>query len=136
MKKLYNFVIIFLVACTATMCDSFPVDINVQQSINNLSSDTIVIINSKKEFKGIDISTIICYPFSKKIFYNNTHKKQPLEPYDFPLVYESSSIVTSSGRLLIKDIINKSNWNFDKQANHEWLSFTIEETDLGIVTEW
>lgn len=113
-----------------TMCDSLPIDIEVKQSVNNITSDTIVIINSRKEFHGIDIDTIICYPSSEKIFYNNIHKKQPLEPYDIPLIYKGSCIITSSGRQLIKDIFDKKKWDFDKQKKSEWLSFTIREADL------
>jgi hypothetical protein len=131
MRKICSFAIMLsLLIYITTSCDAWSVDINVQQSIYNQTSDTIVIINSKKEFCGIDIDTIVCYPFSKKVFYNNTHKNQPLEPYNIPLIYEGSEIVISSGKLLMKDIFNDNNWVFDKQEKHEWLSFTIDETDL------
>jgi hypothetical protein len=122
--------VLFALSLVIIGCDSYPVDINVKQSIKNMSSDTITIVNSLKEFQGIDVDTIICLPNSETIFFDCTLHKQPLEPYNIPLIYEGSSIYTSSGRLLIKNIYNNSHWNFDKQKKYEWLSFTIEETDL------
>jgi hypothetical protein len=111
-------------------CDSYPIDINVKQSIRNINSDTIIIFNSLKEFKGIAVDTIICLPNTENIFFNCTLTKQPLEPYNVPLVYEGSIIYTSSGRKLVKDIFDNSNWDFIKNSKQEWLIFTITESDL------
>jgi hypothetical protein len=122
--------ILFVVLLGAIRCDSWPIDINVKQSIKNMSSDTIIIFNSLKEFKGIDMDTIICIPNSEKIFFNSTLTKQPLEPYNIPLVYEGSVIYTSSGRNLVKNIFDNNNWDFIANSKQEWLTFTITESDL------
>ena len=126
-RKIFVLFTLFLVT---TGCDSYPIDINVEQSIKNMSSDTITIFNSLKEFKGIDVDTIICLPNSETIFFNCILTKQPLEPYNIPLVYEGSVIYTSSGRNLVKNIFDKNNWVFIKNSKQEWLIFTITESDL------
>jgi hypothetical protein len=113
-----------------TGCDSYPIDINVKQSIKNMSSDTVIIFNSLKEFKGIAVDTITCLPNSENIFFDCTLTKQPLEPYNIPLVYEGSVIYTNSGRNLVKNIFDNNNWDFIKNSKQEWLIFTITESDL------
>ncbi len=129
--KFTNLLSLVFVAIILSGCDAWSIDIVVRQSIKNLSSDTIVFINSKNEFRGISIEdTIICFPYSETIFYEASLQKQPLEPYDVPLILQDVLINTSSGRILAKDIFNNNNWEFDKQKKQEWLRFVITEKDL------
>jgi hypothetical protein len=112
------------------MCDVSIGNIRIKQSIKNSTSDTIIIVNSVKQFRGVNIDTIICYPFSETIFINTLLKKQPLEPYDSPFIYEGCIVKLSSGRTLKKDIYNTANWQYYDEKNQEWLRFCITVEDL------
>ena len=112
-------------------CDTSFTDIIVRQSINNLTSDTIVVTNSKNEFRGFKIKdTIVCLPFSETIFFDAKLRKQPLEPYDMSYISQSAIVSTSSKRNLTKDIFDNNNWEFKKRKKQEWLQFSITENDL------
>jgi hypothetical protein len=130
-NKLVQLSILLILTITIEGCDAYNLNIVVRQSISNNSSDTIFLTNSKNEFRGYGIKdTIICFPFAETIFYDAKLHKQPLEPYNFPLIPQESIIKTSSGRILIKDIFDENNWQFDTQKKHEWLRFVITEDDL------
>ena len=112
-------------------CDSWNVEIVVKQSINNLSSDTIVVVDSGNEFRGISVkNTITCFPFSETLFFDAVLNKQPLEPYDMPYISQNATVYTSSKRILTKNIHDEKNWRFNKTRKQEYLKFTINEEDL------
>jgi len=130
MSKNQYFIVIFIVllyGCDAWFFDS---KIRCRQSINNLTSDTITIINSKSEIHNINIEKIICYPFSEVVFYDYTTQYQPLNVYTIPVIYEGSTIITSSNRQLIKDIFDNSKWDAIHKKGDVWIKFTITEDDL------
>ena len=130
----YKYMILFclLMPMVALVgCDASFTNIIVRQSINNLSTDTIVVTNAKNEFRDFEIEdTIICFPFSETVFFDAILRKQPLEPYNRHYISQKAIINTSSKRNLSKDIFDDNNWEFDAQKKREWLRFTITEKDL------
>ena len=122
--------LMFQLLILAIGCDSIPRYVEAKQSINNMSSDTIIIFNSLKEYRGIDVDTIICLPDSESVFFNCTLHYQPLEPYNTPIIREGSVIYTNSGRKLVKIFFDDESWDFIINSKQEWLIFTITESDL------
>jgi len=128
-KSIYVLFLIFSVS-TLTMCDMNFKMICVKQSIYNSTQDTVTVINTLTEFRGVDIEdTIICYPVSETVFFNEILKDQPLEPYDAPFI-GSGLVKVSSGKSLKKNIFNTSEWEKIFTKDSQWLKFTITEDDL------
>ncbi len=130
-NKLIKLLCLLVSMATIVSCDAWSTYITVKQSINNLSSDTIIVSNSKNEILGFKIEdTIICLPFSETIFFDTVLHKQPLEPYNSYFISRNTTVNTSSNRNLAKDILDDKNWNFIKNRKQELLIFTITESDL------
>jgi hypothetical protein len=127
-NNIYGFIMTLFIVRTLTMCDASSKMISVKQSINNLTSDTIIIINS--EFRGLGMDTIICYPFLETVFFDKFLIKQPLESYDAPFIGIGSLINVSSGKYLTKNIFEISEWERIFTKDHQWMKFTILEIDL------
>jgi len=128
--KLYLFLIIFIL--TLSGCDAcfFGCKIRWRASIENLTPDTITIINSHDEVYGVNISKIVCLPYSENIYFDISRHYEPLMDYFFSFIYEGSTISTSSGKTLKKDILDMSEWVNLSKKNDMWAKFIITEDDL------
>ncbi|GHU75161.1 hypothetical protein FACS189413_19760 [Bacteroidia bacterium] len=119
--------ILILSSCDAWFFDS---EIRWRASIENLTSDTITITNSQEEVHGVNISKIVCVPYSENTYFDILYPYEPLDDYFFSFIYEESVITTSSGRTLKKNIFDMSKWeNLSKRKDMK-AKFIITETDL------
>ena len=104
--------------------------VRCRASIENLTSDTITIINSRDEIHGVNISKIVCLPYSENIYFDILCTYEPLADYFFSFIYEGSTVSTSSSKTLEKDILDMSKWVNISKKNDMWAKFTITENDL------
>ena len=127
--KLYFFLLSILALSSCDACLS-GCKIRWRASIENLTSDTITIINSCDEVHGVNISKIVCLPYSENTYFDILYPYEPLADYFFSFIYEGSTVNTSSGKTLRKDILDMSKWVNLSKKNDLWAKFIITENDL------
>jgi hypothetical protein len=129
--KQYVYLLILLIL-TLSSCDAWLFDSKVRwrASIENLTSDTITIINSRDEVYGINIKELICLPYSENTYFDISYPYEPLTDYFFSFIYEESIVTTSSGRTLKKDIFDMSKWENLSKRKDMRAKFIITEAHL------
>ena len=126
---IYSFIISILTLSSCDMCLS-DCEVRWRASIENLTPDTITIINSRNEVHGVNISKIVCLPYSENTYFDILYPYEPLTDYFFSFIYEGSTVNTSSSKTLKKDILDMSKWVNLSKKNDMWAKFVITENDL------
>lgn len=114
-----------------TSCEKY---IEYQSIIDNRSSDTISV-----HFQGTtayiqQTDTVIVPPYTKTVYYKFTGRTIPARNRicNPQISGNETTITTSSGRRLIKDIANKNNWICETNDDNSFWNqiFSINENDL------
>ena len=127
--KLCLFLLSILTLSSCDIC-LFDCKVRWRASIENLTPDTITIINSHDEVHGVDISKIVCLPYSENVYFDILYPYEPLADYFFSFIYEGSTVYASSGKTLKKDILDMLEWVNLSKKKDMWAKFIITENDL------
>jgi hypothetical protein len=124
----YLLILSILILSSCDACSSNQV--RWRASIENSTPDTITIINSRDEVHGVNVGKIVCLPYSENVYFDISYPYEPLTDYFFSFIYKGSTINTSSGKSLKKDILDMSKWENLSKRGDMWAKFVITEDDL------
>jgi hypothetical protein len=131
MERIRLLTLLGFILALVTSCDKYS---DYQMIIDNKSSDTIRFYFEGGTAYTNGTDSIIVLPVSENFYYNEIGTMIKTKNHDCdPQISDNEfSIITSSSRLLIKNISNKENWNCEtNNKNTYWkMIFTINETDL------
>lgn len=115
-----------------TSCEKY---IEYQNIIDNRSSDTISVYFQGTTAYVQQTDTVIALPYTKTVYYQAMGRTIPTRnrTCNPQISGNETTIATSSGRKLIKDITSKQNWMCETDDNSTFWKqiFLINESDLN-----
>jgi hypothetical protein len=120
MKK--NLIVLILLLNLFGCGDAF---IPITLSIENNTTDSITVMLISKNY------IFTSSPNSKQVFYKTEARIANNFDCDPRLSLDSIEVNTISGKVLLKNMKNKNNWNCSGGKNNGWnMTFVITENDL------